>query len=267
MTHSHPMRIRLWSDLHLEMSGNRDVSDRLPDEVDADLVLLAGDIAQGVEGVRWAAKKFRDTPVAYVLGNHEFYGHDLDEAQASARKAAVGTNVRVLEKDVWDFTSGLRILGVTLWTNYALWGSHAVGEAMLKGLALSDFRHVTLAGRRFVPTDALRLHGEAIGWLGIELARSAREGVRTIVLTHHAPDVHCIGPEYAAARDDLSPSFASDHSELLQSTAAPAIWCSGHTHTNYRGKIGRTMLLSNQAGYVFRRECPDFVPEGLLLEP
>ena len=65
MTRHTPLRIRYMSDLHLEFSDYR------PDPVDADVVVLAGDIDAGTSGLEWAARQFPDTPVIYVAGNHE----------------------------------------------------------------------------------------------------------------------------------------------------------------------------------------------------
>jgi hypothetical protein len=33
-------------------------------------------VQTGKSGLRWITETFRDRPVIYVLGNHEFYGHD-----------------------------------------------------------------------------------------------------------------------------------------------------------------------------------------------
>lgn len=66
------LRIRVWSDLHLEMHRNRVVLESFPLEVDTDLIILAGDIANGAHGVRWVTERYPDMPVAFVLGNHEF---------------------------------------------------------------------------------------------------------------------------------------------------------------------------------------------------
>lgn len=54
------MKIRVLSDLHLEFTGY------LPNElplVGEDLVVLAGDIGAGVEGIRWAQHAIRGRPV------------------------------------------------------------------------------------------------------------------------------------------------------------------------------------------------------------
>lgn len=66
------MRIRVLSDLHREF-------DPVPlPEVAADVVVLAGDIDRGVEGVTWARRMFPETLVLYVAGKHEHYGERGD---------------------------------------------------------------------------------------------------------------------------------------------------------------------------------------------
>ena len=63
------MRLRILSDLHLEHYAQ---GLDLPD-VEADAVILAGDIYTGTQGLVWAAERFAGVPVLYVPGNHEFY--------------------------------------------------------------------------------------------------------------------------------------------------------------------------------------------------
>jgi hypothetical protein len=60
------MRISILSDLHLEFGPFT-----LP-EVEADAVVLAGDVHVGVKGIAWCREQFPDTPVIYVPGNHEY---------------------------------------------------------------------------------------------------------------------------------------------------------------------------------------------------
>jgi predicted phosphodiesterase len=57
------MRIHLLSDLHNEFETYQ------PSTVDADIVVLAGDIDVKARGVEWAKRMFKH-PVLYVLGNH-----------------------------------------------------------------------------------------------------------------------------------------------------------------------------------------------------
>ena len=69
MSENPPMNLHVLSDLHLSLAG-MDVA-----ETDADLVILAGDIARPDKALAWA-RQIRK-PVIYVAGNHEFYNGDL----------------------------------------------------------------------------------------------------------------------------------------------------------------------------------------------
>jgi predicted phosphodiesterase len=65
------MRFHVLSDLHLEFGPFN------PPAVEADAVILAGDIHPGRNGLKWALATFPNRPVIYVLGNHECYGQTL----------------------------------------------------------------------------------------------------------------------------------------------------------------------------------------------
>jgi len=66
------MRVQIFSDLHLEFATLS-----LPPPIEADLVIAAGDIDTKENGLDWLIDRFPGQPVAYVLGNHEFYGAQL----------------------------------------------------------------------------------------------------------------------------------------------------------------------------------------------
>jgi len=84
------MRLHILSDLHLEFESFT------PPTVEADAIILAGDVSPGHEGLKWALKTFPDRPVIYVLGNHEFYGEELQKLIAELQEMARGTNVHLL---------------------------------------------------------------------------------------------------------------------------------------------------------------------------
>ena len=69
------MKIHLLSDLHLEYSlMNVGLS-----SVESDVVVLAGDIHSGSMGIGWAAKTWKDRPVIYGPGNHEYYNRTYSQ--------------------------------------------------------------------------------------------------------------------------------------------------------------------------------------------
>lgn len=65
------MKIQLLNDLHIEFSGFD-----IP-ATDVDVIVLAGDIGVGFNGLEWIEQQCVEKPVIYVPGNHEFYRHDF----------------------------------------------------------------------------------------------------------------------------------------------------------------------------------------------
>ena len=89
------MKIQVLSDLHLEHGGF--VPEHHPA---ADVIVLAGDLAPYTEGlVDQIADHWSSAPhILYVLGNHEFYGSEIDETRAghagtSLRERSSGSRV------------------------------------------------------------------------------------------------------------------------------------------------------------------------------
>ena len=251
------MRIQLFSDLHLELGSGTpgDVAAErelaFPD-CGADVIVLAGDIAAGPDAVPWAAHQWPDRPVLYVLGNHEFYHRDVETVLAGCRAAAEGTNVHVLERDAVTL-AGVRFLGATLWTDFALFGNVSAGEkAALK--IMPDFAIIQHPETGILQPAQTRLwHQESLAWLKGEL-RSVTEP--TVVITHHAP--HRNSDHFGTT---ASAGFCSDLSSLI-CNYAPTLWLHGHTHGRDDYLVGTTRVVSNQVGYA--DEATGFDPELVL---
>jgi predicted phosphodiesterase len=234
------MRIRVLSDLHLEFK------DWNPPKADADVVVLAGDIHVGVKGIEWARRSFPSFPIVYVPGNHEFYGehiHDMtQELVVEGRRLGV---------DVLDgrstVISGVRFLGATLWTDFALGGTDpsAIDRAMADAqFGMYDFHVIRSAdNRKFRPTDARAIHLAQVRWLRSQLAEEFVG--TTVVVTHHLPHRRSIHPKYRTS--DLNPSFASDLSNLMGPSVS--LWIHGHTHESVDYVVNSTRVVCNPRGY------------------
>jgi predicted phosphodiesterase len=235
------MKIQLASDLHLEFLA-RD----LPGETlvqpcpEADVLVLAGDIGSGASGITMF--KNWPVPVLLVCGNHDFYGGELQEVRESLRRAAEGTSVRLLERDVFEF-DGVRVLGCSLWTDYRLEGEDTQAAAMAYArLAMNDHRMISADGRMFTPRDALNDHELSSDWLTTELARPYSG--RTVVVTHHAPHANSIHPQYSGSK--LNAAFASDLTPLVEQAD---LWLHGHVHNSFDYRVGRCRVVANPRGY------------------
>ena len=87
------MKLYILSDVHVEFEPFD------PPEIDADIVILAGDIHIKNKGLKWAQENFKDKPVIYVLGNHEYYGEALPKHLEKLKQQAKGTNIQILENE------------------------------------------------------------------------------------------------------------------------------------------------------------------------
>ena len=243
------MRIQVLSDLHLETGWPPADTVRERglhiDDVGADVIVLAGDTAEGAEGVAWAARQWPDTPVVYVLGNHDPVLASIDETLTDCRAAAAGTSVHVLEREAVTI-AGVRILGATLWTDYLLHGESWATPARAAAVrSAPEYRSVFGPdGGRLKPSVTVRLHEETLRWLEAELASS--DPARTVVVSHHAPSPRSLRASWD--RDLMAAAFASDLSPLIE-RRAPAVWIHGHTHRAVDYGIGDTRVISNPLGY------------------
>src|SRR4051794_31624253 len=108
-------RLHFLSDLHLEFAAFD-----MP-EVDADVLVLAGDIAPRMKGLQAALQWSERYPVVYVPGNHEYYREAIPRQTHKLLDAAAGSRVHILDNRA-VVLAGVRFLGCTLWTNFDLFG-------------------------------------------------------------------------------------------------------------------------------------------------
>ena len=232
------MRLHILSDLHLEFEPFT------PPAVEADAVILAGDVSTGRNGLKWALKSFPDRPIIYVLGNHEFYGQKLQKLIAELKEMARGTNVRLLENE--SCTIGeVAFFGATLWTDFTLNGNPVVSEVVAQ-TGMNDYRRIrTLPNyRRLSPSDTRQLHAQSRKWLEDELP--GLKGRKVVVVTHHAPSPESIPAAFEG--DAFNPAFASDMRRFITETGAK-LWVHGHLHFPSDYMVGDTRVLANPRGY------------------
>lgn len=232
------MRIRALSDLHHEHFGGRR---ELP-EVEADVVVLAGDIHEHLQGLHWAREAFPDTPLVYVCGNHEFYHSDLPELTQAMRNLARALDIHFLDNDA-AIIDGVRFLGATLWTDFHLYGEDGLAQTLERARRLMpDFSCIDYFTQPYTPELSQQLFQASRDWLAARLAESFAGP--TVVVSHHAPSARSIPPQYVG--DSLSPAFASDLEALV---AQCDLWIHGHVHDAVDYRIGRARVVANPGGY------------------
>ncbi|MGQ0619853.1 MAG: metallophosphoesterase [Panacagrimonas sp.] len=240
------MKIRYLSDLHLEFT---DYQPEVIPSIGEDLVVLAGDIGVGTQGIRWAVKAIPDRPVIYVLGNHEFYGHDFDELIIEAKACAQGTNVHLLENDEVQI-GGLRVLGCTLWTDFNCFGTERRVDAEFEAwLMMNDYRLIKRQGDLPLTTNAAaqRCH-DSRAWLDQRIASAAQASKASdplLVVTHMAPSLITINPRFAG--DITNAAFHNAFDDLIRPPVRA--WIHGHTHWSAQKTVNDIPLVTHQRGY------------------
>ncbi len=209
----------------------------------ADVVILAGDIHNGLFGIHWALEQF-SVPVIYVPGNHEFYGYSRPDLIVKMRRLCRGSHVQLLEQDSLDIGS-YRFHGTTLWTDFAVDGNRRSAMRIAQRL-MPDYRAIQASkGEPFTAQRALELHRRNLAWLQAQLGKS--QGSTTIVISHHAPSPRSIAPQYLG--NSLNPAFITDLEEMIASSNI-ALWVHGHTHTAFDYNIAGTRVVCNPRGYL-----------------
>lgn len=278
------MRIAYFSDVHTEilrsqtrLLGRRWTDDyplnlgpRLTGLLDqVDIVILAGDIgtgrvASGISATLYAEQvaKFLGVPVVLVPGNHEYYGFVFEDTRDDLLATDL-PNVHVMDRSLATFDidgRSLRVLGATLWTDYALTGDQREGKTAALNYLNDHRRILTNRGTRWMPEDALQEHEESRRWL-LDKLKEPHEGP-TVVVTHHLP--HSAGNNPQFPIDAMGASFMSDCDDLIEAAkeANVAGWIFGHNHYNVVVEERGVKLMTAQPGYP--RERTGWQGPGIL---
>lgn len=232
------MRIHLQSDAHLEL-GVPNVS-----TVASDVCVLAGDIgAMSTINQQAALEQFFEERkslaehVIWVLGNHEFYGMQYEDALAEAHRIAKRCGVHLLDEAIG--TDNLEIDGVKFWGS-TLWSDLRGNDCFVnKRVAdnINDF-HVIRHGVRNFSTHKM-----------IEINRRTRDKINwdaDVIITHFAP-VLFSNPRFPT--DEISYYFYNSglDNQILDSSVK--LWLFGHTHHSLVEDLNGTIVASNQHGY------------------
>ena len=244
------MKLLILSDLHNEFTAFE------PVDTAVDVVVLAGDIDNGVEGVVWASRTWQHGKIVYVAGNHEYYGRDYAETLALLRQTAAAHDIYLLENDE-AVIDGVRFLGATLWTDFEYFGAENRAKAMEEGQRrLNDFRLIQFGQLgTFTPAHSIELHQHSVAWLTARLDEPF-DGP-TVVVTHHMPSTKSVAERFIGT--PLSACFVSHLDHLF---GKMNLWIHGHTHDSFDYVADGTHVVCNPRGYVISRgaENSDFNP-------
>jgi predicted phosphodiesterase len=237
---------------------NLNQSDELHASEKADVIILAGDIGEWINGLEWARNRFEHQEIVYVAGNHEYYDSDLsilDELRGKAKELGI----HFLENDS-AIIKGVRFLGCTLWTDFDRYSSEEINRAWS---TMNDYKYIycrawwsnqrnreealqlmqpdSLFGfdpEYFSPTVAYLLHKRSLDWLQQQLDQHY-DGP-TVIVTHHAPTM----------RSTTNAAYGSDLEGFLEMNSGKIdLWCHGHIHKSADYEVSGVRIVCNARGY------------------
>ena len=256
------MKLLVISDLHTEFTPFD-----IPD-LDRDILVLAGDIAEGSKAKAILEKEVKKSPIIYILGNHEYYFNDFDVIKDFWSNYDVA-NVHFLENKTC-YINDIRFIGATLWTDFDALSDRpdSMPGAMTHNLRMREkaFRaanfYLSKTGttRYGLPFDAQAVREQALvcqQWLREKLS-SPFEG-KTLVITHFAPSLKSHDPRYG-----VNPGTVGFCNALEDLLGQADVWLHGHLHCASNYQVGKCRVMANPLGYYRKREQSDFLPQYLV---
>jgi hypothetical protein len=255
------MKIKLWSDLHLEFRDNQFDHIHIPHVDDKETtLLLAGDISIGTESVPFIeemCKNFKH--VLMICGNHEFFENDIYKLREKFKFWELNegpNNFHFLDND-WRILDGVRFLGGTMWTDFK------DGDPLVVGAAhriMADYEEIRCDGQKITPSFILREHDRFMDFL-LQKFEEPFDG-STVVMTHHSPGN--VLKRKGRQGNLVDHAYFADIEELIGHHDKAVLWVHGHTHTSYDYMINNTRVICNPFGYWGEQINSDFDPEIIV---
>ena len=208
----------------------------------ADLIVHTGDFGNGRRGAEafQAACERAGKPCVFVLGNHDFYGENIDDLprELIAAGTPLLTENRSIEFGSYTFVGG------TLFSNFRL--PQVSKKQFRENIALArnsiaDFFYIAAGTppreRRAEPEDYIERFNAQLDFI-----EQFRHRPRTVVLTHFPPHPACIAPPYADS--PLNPYFINQIN-----VAGFDYWIAGHTHHAVDTVQDSCRIIINPLGY------------------
>ena len=231
------------SDLHLEFMSRNGQPFISTLRKDVDVVVLAGDItipSLFAETMETFCSHFGNTPIIYVLGNHDHIHLDSGSVYRQAENfASAHKNFHWLENDFVEI-KGQRFIGATLWYP-------KTEDALGFQRSWFDFNYIP---------DAYTFIYDAHETTRKFLLKHLKKD--DVLVSHMLPSRLCVAEEW---KDSHTNCFFVAGIEDVISIAKPKLSIFGHTHNEMDFVNDGTRYVANPRGY-FRKKHGLLIPEN-----
>lgn len=249
------MKILILSDLHHEFGCPTEI----PDDLDYDVVVLAGDIDVKTRGALWALETFPlDKPIIYTTGNHEYYGTVMGKVDRELLELNQEHPGRFFYLDGDQNSSyiinDVQFVGGTLWTDFELNHPMVTREFALCQARdfMTDYHKITIfknnVYRKLHPVDVLDIHRKHLSSIKWSLETRPLSIKKSVIVTHHAMSARSINERYAH-QEVTNPLYASNLDDFILDME-PTLCVHGHMHDPVDYMIGDSRIVASPRGYV-----------------
>ena len=268
------MRIRVLSDLHLEMVNGNYALPRMEDEANT-VLCYAGDLGTAGQSTTYCdvleewCSRFK--AVVYTTGNHESYRTSLIRSEIQIK--------RNVEFELQGFPINLHcgdcfsviidntvFICATLWTDMDKNNPTTMFNA---DSAMNDYSAIRYGSiknpyeRPLRPLDTMSIHKQHKQFIFDELEKHQSNNLKTVVMTHHAPSYQSIAPNYIG--DGLNGAYVSEiYDPYDTDQRMPLIHIHGHVHDSFDYQLKDTRVICNPRGYYPDQVNPDFNPHFVI---
>ena len=266
------MKIAIYSDLHLEMFPFTDESLKC----NADVLVLAGDIIACIhhdetmfETLKHLVSEWKDRPIIYVLGNHEYYSSLKNDMNSVVKTFEEYTdknipNMTVLENST-KVIDDVIFYGGTGWTDFNKGNYINMQEAQLR---MNDFRMIFSEDqKKITPFDLKKMHDVFMKSLKKFNNDSKYNHLKRVLIMHHSPEFFQEGSRYVWNK--ITSAFScTDFTENHVNNLKMIIHGHDHDH-NRKNELWGCPIYTNQRGYSIsghdKYECEGFNKNGLII--
>ena len=251
------MKIQYASDLHLEFRDNSRFLKENPLIPVGDILILAGDIGY-LNDDNYSKHPFWDwasdnySQVYITVGNHEFYKY-MDLAKIPhGLVCSIRSNINAYYNGIIH----LKHIDIILST---LWAKIPLEEAYPTEHGVADFHRIMYNNKLLNWSRFNMEHEKCFTFIKDNVNISTAKHI--IIVTHHVPSFQLSSSDFTGS--NINGAFTVELGNYIASSPI-SYWIYGHSHRNIDKKIGNTLCLSNQLGYVFGNEHLSFCPKKML---
>jgi len=269
------MKIRLVSDLHLDINSNYEL-DFKKEGLEDVFTIVAGDIC-GSPGKAAQWLKHNLNKGAFISGNHDVYESNMpieDIKSFFTREFPLDSSITYFDNDVGviskDIGDNVLLVADVMYTDYRypagfrnptgdVKSNIVLADPWLNGRSgMNDFNYGTckkiwpgvndkdsLKEHRLVPQYYLEHHSNAFA--AVTEVIESNEDKDIVLVTHHCLSPRCLDDEHAES--SIVASYISDKEDWIKAHSNLKCICSGHIHARKEFHVGSTLYVMNPLGY------------------